>query len=159
MLGLDWKILLGQLINFLILLFVLKKFAVKPFLKTLRERKQKIEEGIEKSKLAEEKVKEIREMREEVIAKANQKAMEIYEKSKKRGDDKVRESVILGEKERISILENARKETLREINKIKSAEEKKMVEAALSLAEKVIGEKMDAQKDKDLINKILAAQK
>lgn len=159
MLGLDWKILLGQLINFLILLFVLKKFAVKPFLKTLRERKQKIEEGIEKSKLAEEKVKEIREMREEVIAKANQKAMEIYEKSKKRGDDKVRESVILGEKERISILENARKETLRKISKIKSAEEKKMVEAALLLAEKVIGEKMDAQKDKDLINKILAAQK
>jgi len=159
MLGLDWKILLGQLINFLVLLFVLKKFALKPFLRTLRERKQKIEEGLEKSKLAEEKVREIREMREDVMAKANQKAMEVYEKSKKRGEEKVRESIILGEKERIAMLENARKETLREIDKIKDAENKKTIEAALSLAEKILGQKLDAQKDKELINKILAAQK
>jgi len=159
MLGLDWKILLGQLINFLILLFILKKFALKPFLKTMRERKEKIEEGLEKSKLAEEKIKEIREKREEVMAKANQKAMELYEKSKKQGEDKVRESVLLGEKERVSILDNARKETLREIAKIKDAENKKTIEAALSLAEKILGQKLDAQKDKELINKILAAQK
>lgn len=159
MLGLDWKILLGQLINFLILLFVLKKFALKPFLRTLRDRKQKIDEGIEKSRLAEEKVKEIREMREDVMAKANQKAMEVYEKSKKRGEDRVRESIILGEKERLSMLESARKETLREIERMKKAENKEAVETALLLAEKIIGQKLDTQKDKELINKILAAQK
>lgn len=151
--------MLGQLINFLILLFVLKKFALKQFLRTLRDRKQKIDEGIEKSRLAEEKVKEIREMREDVMAKANQKAMEVYEKSKKRGEDRVRESIILGEKERLSMLESARKETLREIERMKKAENKEAVETALLLAEKIIGQKLDTQRDKELINKILAAQK
>ena len=159
MLGIDWKILLGEMINFLIVLFLLKKFALGPFLKILRERKEKIEEGLERSKVAEEKVKEIRTKREEIIAKAQQKAMEIFDKGKKKGDEKIRESILLGEQERLNILQAAKKETQREIDKMKDAEKEKEVNAALSLAEKILGEKLDAPKDKALISKLLAAQK
>lgn len=159
MMGIDWKILLGEMINFLIVLFLLKKFALGPFLKILRERKEKIEEGLERSKVAEEKVKEIRIKREEIIAKAQQKAMEIFDKGKKKGDEKIRESILLGEQERLNILQAAKKETQREIDKMKDAEKEKEVNAALSLAEKILGEKLDAPKDKALINKLLAAQK
>jgi F-type H+-transporting ATPase subunit b len=159
MMGIDWKILLGEMINFLIVLFLLKKFALGPFLKILRERKEKIEEGLERSKVAEEKVKEIRTKREEIIAKAQQKAMEIFDKGKKKGDEKIRESILLGEQERLNILQAAKKETQREIDKMKDAEKEKEVNAALSLAEKILGEKLDAPKDKALISKLLAAQK
>ena len=159
MLGIDWKILLGEMINFLIVLFLLKKFALGPFLKILRERKQKIEEGLERSMVAEEKIKEIREKREEIIAKAQQKAMEIFDQGKKKGDEKIRNSILLGEQERLNILQAAKKETQREIDKMKDAERKREVEAALALAEKILGEKLDSQKDKALIDKLLAVQK
>ena len=46
-LGIDWKILLGQIINFLVVLFVLKKFAYKPFLSVLNKRKIKENFSIE----------------------------------------------------------------------------------------------------------------
>ncbi|MFA5249560.1 MAG: F0F1 ATP synthase subunit B [Candidatus Paceibacterota bacterium] len=159
MLGIDWKILLGEMINFLVVLFLLKKFALGPFLKILRERKQKIEEGLERSKVAEEKIKEIREKREEIISKAQQKALEIFDKGKKKGDEKIRESILLGEQERLNILQSAKKETQREIDKMKDSEREKEINAALDLAEKILGEKLDAQKDRALINKLLAAQK
>lgn len=159
MLGIDWKILLGEMINFLVVLFLLKKFALGPFLKILRERKQKIEEGLERSKVAEEKIKEIREKREEIISKAQQKALEIFDKGKKKGDEKIKESILLGEQERLNILQSAKKETQREIDKMKDSEREKEINAALDLAEKILGEKLDAQKDKELINKLLAAQK
>lgn len=159
MLGIDWKILLGEMINFLVVLFLLKKFALGPFLKILNERKQKIEEGLERSKVAEEKVKEIREKREEIIAKAQQKAIEIFDKGKKKGDEKIRESILLGEQERLNILQAAKKETQREIDKMKDAEKEKEISAALALAEKILGEKLDAKKDEALINKLLSAQK
>ena len=159
MLGIDWKILLGEMINFLIVLFLLKKFALGPFLKILRERKQKIEEGLERSMVAEEKIKEIREKREEIIAKAQQKAMEIFDQGKKKGDEKIRNSILLGEQERLNILQAAKKETQREIDKMKDAERKREVESALALAEKILGEKLDSQKDKALIDKLLAVQK
>ncbi len=159
MLGIDWKILLGEMINFLIVLFLLKKFALGPFLKILRERKQKIEEGLERSMVAEEKIKEIREKREEIVAKAQQKAMEIFDQGKKKGDEKIRNSILLGEQERLNILQAAKKETQREIDKMKDAERKREVESALALAEKILGEKLDSQKDKALIDKLLAVQK
>jgi len=159
MLGIDWKILLGEMINFLVVLFLLKKFALGPFLKILRERKQKIEEGLERSKVAEEKIKEIREKREEIISKAQQKALEIFDKGKKKGDEKIKESILLGEQERLNILQSAKKETQREIDKMKDSEREKEINAALDLAEKILGEKLDAQKDRALINKLLAAQK
>jgi F-type H+-transporting ATPase subunit b len=159
MLGIDWKILLGEMINFLVVLFLLKKFALGPFLKILNERKQKIEEGLERSRVAEEKVKEIREKREEIIAKAQQKAIEIFDKGKKKGDEKIRESILLGEQERLNILQAAKKETQREIDKMKDAEKEKEISAALALAEKILGEKLDPKKDEALINKLLAAQK
>ncbi len=151
--------MLGEMINFLIVLFLLKKFALGPFLKILRERKQKIEEGLERSMVAEEKIKEIREKREEIVAKAQQKAMEIFDQGKKKGDEKIRNSILLGEQERLNIIQAAKKETQREIDKMKDAERKREVESALALAEKILGEKLDSQKDKALIDKLLAVQK
>jgi len=109
--------------------------------------------------VAEEKIKEIREKREEIVAKAQQKAMEIFDQGKKKGDEKIRNSILLGEQERLNIIQAAKKETQREIDKMKDAERKREVESALALAEKILGEKLDSQKDKALIDKLLAVQK
>ena len=42
-LGIDWKLLIAQIINFLVLLFVLYKFAYRPILSMLEKRTKKIE--------------------------------------------------------------------------------------------------------------------
>lgn len=51
-LGIDWKILLAQFVNFAVLVFVLWKFAYKPIFKFLEDRKNKIEEGIKNAEQA-----------------------------------------------------------------------------------------------------------
>lgn len=45
-LGIDPKLFIGQIINFLILLFILTKFAYKPIVKLLDDRRQKIADGL-----------------------------------------------------------------------------------------------------------------
>jgi F-type H+-transporting ATPase subunit b len=45
-LGIDWKYLLGQVINFLIVLFVLKKYAFGPIVETLAKRTATLEQGL-----------------------------------------------------------------------------------------------------------------
>lgn len=45
-LGIDWKILVAQLVNFLIIYFLLAKFAFKPLIKMLEERRKKVENSI-----------------------------------------------------------------------------------------------------------------
>jgi F-type H+-transporting ATPase subunit b len=70
-LGLDWKLLLSQAVNFLVLLALLRQFAYKPLLKILKERRAKIEEGLAKAKEAETRLLEV-----DGIAKDKMKATE-----------------------------------------------------------------------------------
>jgi len=55
--GIDWKMILAQILNFLLLLFLLKKFLYKPILK-------EIEEEREKEKFLKDFEKRIREEKE-----------------------------------------------------------------------------------------------
>ena len=49
-LGLDWKLLLSQAVNFLVLLALLRQFAYKPLLKILKERRTKSKKAWPKPK-------------------------------------------------------------------------------------------------------------
>lgn len=70
-LGVDWRLLLSQAVNFLVLLAVLRHFAYKPLLKMLKERRVKIEEGLAKAEEAETRLLEVDE-----ISKGRMKATE-----------------------------------------------------------------------------------
>jgi len=45
-LGIDWKMLIAQLINFAIVYFLLNRFAFKPIIKILEERRLKIDQSL-----------------------------------------------------------------------------------------------------------------
>lgn len=45
-LGIDWKLLLAQIVNFLLILYILKRFAYKPILAALERRSKKIEDSL-----------------------------------------------------------------------------------------------------------------
>ncbi len=47
-LGIEWKLLLAQIVNFVILFLVLKKFLYKPLLNFMNNRRQKIADGLDK---------------------------------------------------------------------------------------------------------------
>ena len=57
--GFDWQVALANLVNFLIILFLLKKFAFKPIGKLIKDRQDKINEGLQKTKEAEARLAEV----------------------------------------------------------------------------------------------------
>ena len=75
--GIDWKLLLAQAVNFLILLVVLKKFAYGPILKILKKRKDEIEKGLKFTKEAGERLEQIGEEKEAVLKEARGEALGI----------------------------------------------------------------------------------
>lgn len=58
-LGINWQLLLSQMVNFFILLVVLTFFVYKPLLKVIKERNSKIKEGLDKAEEAGVRLKEI----------------------------------------------------------------------------------------------------
>ncbi len=91
--GINGKILLAQAINFFILLFILHRFLYQPLLQTLRNRKQRIEEGVVFSEKAERRLSEAEGQKHAIINTAQEQSVHIIHEGEQRA--KVREDELL----------------------------------------------------------------
>ena len=154
-LGLDIKILIAQLVNFSVLLFVLWKFGYKPMLKFLDDRKDKIEKGITDAEKAQKKLIEIEEKEKEAMKNAKKEALAIIEKAKASANEK-RDDILKNAKKEIGKVIDAEKVKM-QVEKAETLKEIKQESASfvIDVVEKVLEEKIGDSKDKELVKKII----
>lgn len=154
-LGINGKLLLAQIINFLILLWVLHKFAYGPVVKMLEERTEKIEKGLKNAQDAQKKLEEIAEKEKDVLVEARRQAQEIIKKSEATAVAQAQEIISVSKEQSQKMLETAQKQIDQEKAKI-LAEVKSEVAALVMMAtEKIIDEKLDSVKDGELIKEAI----
>ena len=129
-LGIEWKVLLAQIVNFTVLLFILKKFAYKPILKVLNDRQKRIEEAINRSKSVDKRMAEIETLKEKVLDEARRESEAIIKKAEEAAL-RVKESVL---KEAHSVSEKLLVDTGK---KIQAEREKIFREAKSEIADLV----------------------
>jgi len=71
MFGWNWKLFLSQVISFCIVAYLLQRFAYKPILAVLEERRRKIEEGQINAEKIKKELAEAEKRYQEIVAKAN----------------------------------------------------------------------------------------
>jgi F-type H+-transporting ATPase subunit b len=85
-LGIDGKLILAQMVNFAILLFVLKKFVYGPILSMLERREKRVEDARAYAEGIEKKMQEIdetsRKNMQEALSKADALLAEAHERAK-----------------------------------------------------------------------------
>ncbi|MFA6099701.1 MAG: F0F1 ATP synthase subunit B [Patescibacteria group bacterium] len=95
-LGIDGRLFIAQLVNFLILFIVLRAFAWKPLVMALEDRRAKIKKGIGDAERAKQQIKDIEKEREVVLTKARTDAMRIMEQAEQKAqilkDEKVKQT-------------------------------------------------------------------
>lgn len=126
--GIDWRLILAQAINFIVVAFLLFKFAFKPVLKTIDQRQQKIADGLQYAQEMKEKLAEAERKQQEMLRKAQQDAQQIvteartsakefYDRQTQETAQKVEEMLERGkqanELERQRILSEVRQEVAR----------------------------------------------
>jgi len=79
-LGIDWKLLLAQAVNFALLLVILRMYVYGPLMTVLRKRREKIEAGLAKAKEADERLRDINHMAVEKIKHAEAEGVKIIAK-------------------------------------------------------------------------------
>lgn len=92
-LGVDWKLLLAQGINFFVVLVVLTVFVYRPLLAVMAERRKKIEAGLRGADEAEEKLKEIELLKTKTLTDAEKEALALV--SRAEDDAKSRKDAIV----------------------------------------------------------------
>lgn len=154
-LGINGKLLLAQIVNFLVLLFVLYKFAYGPVLKILNERTSKIEKGLKDAEDAQKKLIEITEKERAVLVKARKQAQEIIAKAEEVAVKNKEEIIITAKEQSEKILADSAKKI--ETEKVLMFQEvkKQVAELVIAATGKIIDEKIDSQKDKEIIEKAI----
>ncbi len=151
----DIKLIIAQAVNFGIVLLVLWKFAYKPILKTLNDRSSKIEKGIQDAENSQIKLADMEKKEKAVLLQAREEAQKIIQQAEKTAIANVQELEIKAKEQSEKTLEEAKKQIEQEKNKAVKEAKSEIAELVMSATEKIIGEKMDSSKDKELIEKAI----
>jgi F-type H+-transporting ATPase subunit b len=139
-LGIDFKLLIAQIINFLVLLWLLKILLYKPILRKLKERAKKAEEIAKGEKEIQRKKEEIQKKEEEIIQKAKEKTKQILEEGEEISKKEKERILKRAEEEVREILKNAREKAEVEVEKMKAKEKEEILKKAKETLEKVLSE-------------------
>ncbi len=153
--GIDWKLLLAQTVNFAILLVLLRKFAYGPIVKILRQRREKIEEGLEMRKEAEEKLHQADAMKMETLQRAKTEAFGIVSRGEAVAKERQEEVMQETNKKVESVMTDARR--LVEGEKAKAVEEavKDIEKLVRSGIERVLWKLPPSERDQELVRQAL----
>lgn len=154
-LGVDVKAFLIQLITFLLAFLVLKRYAFKPIIKVLNERRETIERGVS---LGEEMKRERAKLDQEVettLHKARQQADEILATANDAARESIREAEEKAKTKAAGVLEAAEARIVQDTARARKELEKELVGLVADATEAIIEEKVDARKDAQLIERAL----
>src|SRR5437868_14270623 len=80
--GWNWELFLSQVISFTIVAFLLRRFAYKPILAVLEDRRRKIEEGMLNAEKIRKELDEAEKRYREIVAKAKAEALRMIDEQR-----------------------------------------------------------------------------
>jgi F-type H+-transporting ATPase subunit b len=157
--GVDVFKLAFQVVNFLLLLYLLRRFAYKPVLAMLDERRSRIAKGLEDAEAAERDRHLARAEREAAVAEARKEAQAMVARANKIAEDTRSEILSDARAEAEKVMQRAREEITAEKDKAMAELRGQVADLALSAAGKLVRSEMDGEKQRRLVNDFLAEVK
>jgi F-type H+-transporting ATPase subunit b len=154
-LGINLGYLLSQIVNFTLLAVLLYFVAYKPILRMLDERSARIKKGLEDAETASKRAAEMEQEFERKLAEARKEGQEIIAQSTKMSEKARQDILDRAREESSALIEKAKEEISRERDLAMADLRQQVAELSLSIAEKVIGEAVDEQKQRRLIAEFL----
>lgn len=143
------------LITFILLLFVLKKFAWKPILNALSERENLIKESLEKAEIAKNEAEKLIEENKANLDKAEEEAQKIIAQSREYAEKLKAQMLWESSVEAKKKIDEAMIEIERKNQEAFNQMKDQIASIAVEAAEKIIRENLDETKQKNLVNKYL----
>jgi F-type H+-transporting ATPase subunit b len=148
--GVDWPHFIAQLVLFLIVYFVLNRFAFAPLLKVLEERRKRIEEGQLNAEKIKKQLAEAELRYQEVLRKANDDSQAMLEESRKNNEAFSQREMDKAVKESAAIVERARHEITSERNRMVDEVKREMVSLVVKTTAQVAGKVLTPEDQKRL---------
>ncbi len=145
-----------QLIMFLILLALLKKFAWGPLMGIMQQREEHISNEIEEAEKSRVEAKQQLEEQRKLLKEARQEAQSLIEASKKQGEEQRLEIIETARAEAERLKDSAKQEIQTQKDQAVAALREQVASLSVLIASKVIEKELSAQDQQKLINDYLS---
>lgn len=147
-------------ITFLILVFILGKFAWKPILGAVKERETSIAEALQSAEKAREEMAKLQSDHEELVKKAKVERDQILKEAKETKDRVIAQAEKTAKEEASRIIEKANQEIRRESEQAFKELKKEVASIAIEAAGKILRQELsDKSASEALVEKYLGEAK
>ncbi len=154
--GFNVQLFLAQVVNFLILAYIFKRFLYKPLLSVIKKRKDEIELGLKNAEDAKVALEKAESEQEKIISKANIEAKKIITETKESAEALRAEILAKSRLEAEKIVKNASAQAELELARVEREGEKIAVALAASLLEKTLSSTLDAPTREKIVKKSIS---
>ena len=151
----DVSMMILTWVTFFSLLVILHKFGFKPILTAVQKREDEIRRSLEEADKIRQQLVAINANRDQVISDAHHKAQEIMEQSRKAALELVRVIQDKARGENQILLANAKREIEAETLKARYALRRESAELAVTLASKILKERLDEDGSDRIVNELI----
>ena len=151
--GLEGKLFIAQIINFAILLFILKKFLYEPIAKIMEERKAKIKQGLDDAENAKKTLIEADNQKTLILKEAKVDADKILDNTKKSSEILKQKSSEDAKKQATEIVDNAKKQAQAEFDKASKQVGSMSVDLSKKIVSKILSEIFTEQDKTAILSK------
>ena len=136
--GVNWKLLLIQVINFSLLIFILHRYLYKPLFIMLEKRQQMISKGIQDANDATREKEQIVSEKEGIIRSAREEGGKIVDSLHKQGIEEERKIIRDAQEKGLQLLDQAKLQAKAEHEQLIREGEKEIARMGVLAAEKVL---------------------
>jgi F-type H+-transporting ATPase subunit b len=151
--GVNPLLLAAQTANFLVLLFILKRFLYKPLLKVLEERKEKIEQSLKQAEEIQETLTKTEEEKEKKLAEATTEARGLIEEATKNANQIIAQAHTKASKDIEEMLKKGQEQIKQERLQMQQELRGELGDIVALAMEKVTGKVLTEKDQKELIAK------
>ncbi len=146
----DFGLSVWTLLTFLTLLFILGRYAWKPLLGALDARERGIQDNIDEARRQREEAGKLLAQHREQLAEGRRQAQAVVAETRAAAEKLRKELEAKAREDTQAMLANARREIERERKAAVEAVRTESVDVALAVASRLLGERLDADRDRQL---------
>ncbi|WLR50716.1 F0F1 ATP synthase subunit B [Bacillus tianshenii] len=153
--GINGGDIIFQLVMFLILLALLRKYAFGPLMGIMKQREQHISSEIKQAEQSRKEAEQFVTQQREALQEARNEAQALIENAKKMGEQQEKDMLEKARQEAARLKEAAMKEIEQEKEQAISALREQVASLSVMIATKVIEKELDEQDQQKLINEYI----
>jgi F-type H+-transporting ATPase subunit b len=156
-LGINLGYLLSQAVNFFILFFLLRAVLYKPLLKMMDDRRDRIAEGVNNARRAEEALASAEADKQAVLDEARAEAQRVIAEARQRAEETASQIKAEARDEATRIVNQARDDAGKEQEMLLTDMREQIVSLSMAAAHHLIGKSLDAKRQKEVVKDFFSA--